>query len=94
MNGTSNNPGGSAGQPTDLAKRVADIVSEIYGGEIADETVDLADLGMDSMALLEILAALEEHFHITLHEDTINAFQTIGHITRIVGEAVRANPVQ
>ena len=69
---------------------VGDVVSEVVGKTISDWEADLASLGLDSLTLLEILASLEEKFHVTLNEGVIEEFQTVARITRVVEDAVRA----
>ena len=73
-----------------LADQVVEIVSEISGKQISEKSADLADLGLDSMAKLDVLASLEERFDIVLNESVVEEFHTIGHIAQIVSDVIRS----
>jgi acyl carrier protein len=49
---------------------------------------DLAAAGVDSMQMLEILAALEDEFGIGVSENMIREFRTIDRIVRIIKDMV------
>ena len=66
------------------------IVAEISGKPAPDENTELLSLGIDSMAKLDILASLEDHFLVVLNESMVEEFHTVGHIAKIVGEAIRS----
>jgi acyl carrier protein len=73
-----------------LVDQVGKIVSDVSGKQISDKSADLADLGLDSMAKLDVLASLEERFDIVLNERVVEEFHTIGHIAKIVGDVMRS----
>jgi len=47
---------------------------------------------LDSMAAVNLIAALEEHFGITIHDDDISAevFMTVGSLASFVGQKMDA----
>jgi len=74
-----------------LSDQVSEVVSEIAGKKIQDWDANLKAMGMDSMALLDVLATLEERFGIILSENNIQEFYSINRITNVVQEAIRAS---
>jgi acyl carrier protein len=91
---TENNPskqgGGTERNLKILVEQVGKIVSEISGKPIPEKSADLATLGMDSMAKLEVLARLEERFDIVLNESVVEEFHSIGHIAKIIKDIIRS----
>ena len=75
-----------------IAAQVGEIVAEIAGKPVPEKNAKLDNLGIDSMAKLDILASLEERFDILLNERMVEEFHTVGHIAKIVDEAIRSNP--
>jgi acyl carrier protein len=74
----------------DLAQEVAAVITEVTGKTIPAHDTDLSGLGFDSIAMLDVLATLEERFHISLNENIIAEFSTINRITRILKEMLRS----
>ena len=74
-----------------LADEVSGVIAGITGGDGWSLDTDLASVGLDSMALLDILAALEERFGVVLTEDLVSEFRSIRGIVRIVEDAVRSS---
>ncbi|MBW2278477.1 MAG: acyl carrier protein [Deltaproteobacteria bacterium] len=72
---------------SDLERRVADVVAEVGGCGAPASDAQLADLGFDSLALLDLLAVLEETFGIELTEDVITEFRTVAGVARVVRDA-------
>lgn len=72
---------------SDLERRVADVVAEVGGCPIPGAAAPLEGLGFDSLALLDLLAALEERFDIDLTEDVIAEFRTVAEVARVVRDA-------
>ena len=77
---------------SDLEKRVANVVAEVGGCDPPAPDFQLAELGFDSLALLDLLAALEETFNIELTEDVVTEFRTVAGIARVVRDAEPAEP--
>lgn len=72
---------------TDLERRVADVVAEVGGCAPPAPDARLDDLGFDSLALLDLMAALEELFRIELTEDVVTEFRTVAAVARVVRDA-------
>jgi len=76
---------------------VQDVVVETLGltGEAADLTADTALLGglseFDSLAVMELLAALETRFGIVVEDEDVTAdvFATVGSLADFVGAKLR-----
>ena len=69
-------------ETSDVRQAVLDIVARLSGrtaGEIAGTSKLADDLGIDSIRLLELLAALEEHFRFELELDDLQPelFQSV-----------------
>ena len=81
-----------------LAGQVKAVVVNILGIEDRAASIDAATplLGtlpeMDSLAAVELVAALESQFRIVLEDDDINAeaFETLGTLTALVADRARA----
>jgi acyl carrier protein len=73
--------------PSQIVERVAKLVAELSGRDTPAPDDDLAGLGIDSVARLELLARLEADFDIELTEDFIGEFRSVAHISRIVRDA-------
>ena len=78
---------GRGGGPARIRERVAAVLVRTTGRGAPGPDDDLEPLGMDSMARLELLAALEEEFGIELTEDLIQEFRTVNRIARVVHDA-------
>lgn len=72
---------------TELERRVAEVVAEVGGSPVPSADADLSEFGFDSLALLDLLAALEERFRIDLTEDVVTEFRTIAEVARVVRDA-------
>jgi len=76
-----------------IRERVAFTLSKVASGAAPGPDDDLAALGMDSMARLELLALLEQEFAVELTEDLIPEFRTVNRIARIIrGALALTNP--
>ena len=69
-----------------VAERVIRIIAEQAGRAPEEVTADLglADLGVDSLGLVEAIFAIEEEFDIELLDDQIELMKTPADIVRIV----------
>jgi acyl carrier protein len=70
--------------------QVDEVVALVAERPIPSFEADLQSIGIDSIAMLDILALLEERFDILLNETSAKDFRTIQDISRIVKELVRA----
>jgi acyl carrier protein len=78
-------------QLKELEIQVAGIVAEITGHNVSDPKADLSALGLDSMALLDVLAVMEERFDVVLTEDVVQEFRTVHRIAHIIRDAIRSS---
>ncbi len=73
------------------ASALVNSIKEILGGLLGDRRLttetDLFELGLDSMARLELLALVEERFAVELTEDMTQEFRTITRISRAIRNA-------
>jgi acyl carrier protein len=67
----------------DLIKEIAEDM-EISEEKITDDAHFINDMGLDSMALLEVLATMEKKFGITIPETEFPNIVTIGKCTATV----------
>jgi acyl carrier protein len=84
-------PGTTARRDEELVRireRVAAVLSGILSRAAPGPDDDLDEMGVDSMARLDLLAALENEFHIELTEDLVAEFRTVNRIARIVRGAL------
>ena len=78
----------------DIKTILADVLA--LGDRMADLTADSGLMGsipeFDSMAVVNVLTALEEHFGIMIDDDEISAatFETVGSLARFVDEKLAA----
>ncbi|MBC7573339.1 MAG: acyl carrier protein [Herminiimonas sp.] len=78
----------------DIKTILADVLA--LGDRKADLTADSGLMGsipeFDSMAVVNVLTALEEHFGIMIDDDEISAatFETVGSLARFVDEKLAA----
>jgi len=79
---------GRADGASGIRERVAGVLLRTTGRAAPGPDDDLEPLGMDSMARLELLAALEEEFGVELTEDLIQEFRTVNRIARVVRDAL------
>jgi acyl carrier protein len=89
--------GNQVEQSTDVTGEVKAVLVETLGVEDRAATIDASTplLGslpeLDSMAVLELVAALEQRFGITVDDDDVTAevFETLGTLTEFVGEKLQ-----
>ncbi len=74
--------------PADMVDIVESFLIDLTGASAVDPDQELDDLGLDSMAKLELLARLEARFNIEMTEDTVSQFRTLNRISRLVRDAV------
>ncbi len=83
---------------TQVEQEVKDVLVKTLGVEDRADTIDASTplLGslpeLDSMAVLELVAALEQRFGITIDDDDVTAeiFETLGTLTAFVQEKLQA----
>ena len=65
----------------DIAEKVKEIVAQqldVEIGEVKDEAQFIEDLGADSLAIVELVLAFEEHFEIDIPDEDTEKIQTVG----------------
>jgi acyl carrier protein len=65
-----------------LKKTIADHL-EIDMGQVTD-TASFADLGADSLTVIEITMALEEEFGIEINDDDLETARTVGEVAALI----------
>jgi len=73
----------------DLENEIKAIIAEVTEQDIAGITPDakfFEDLGMDSMMALEIMAAMEKKYRITISEEKLPLMRTLKDTVAIVKE--------
>ena len=76
---------------TEVADEVRAVVRDLFGRDIADKESSLAEAGIDSLALLDLLAELETRFGVHLTENMVAEFQTIGRVARVVQDVAKSS---
>lgn len=76
------------------AKELETAVQDV--GTITEETRIVGDLGLDSLAQMELMAAIEDHFDISIPETAIRNLDTVGEVVgtveRFLGESGKLAP--
>lgn len=78
--------------PMSSLKELQDLIQEKYGIEPStlDPNASMRDKGFDSLALVEFLFAVEDHFKITM-PDTDTNIDTLAELAAVV-DKLRASP--
>lgn len=82
-----------ATERADLENEIRKLIAKIF--EIEPEKITpsahfVEDLGSDSMLALEIMAALEKKYDITIPEDQLVKMATLEQVTKLVGSLMKA----
>ena len=67
----------------DIRNLIAKII-EVEPNKILPETAFIEDLGADSMMALEIMAALEKKYNITIPEEDLPKMSNLGEVVALV----------
>lgn len=69
----------------DVTKRLMELMCEHAGPVELDREADLLDqLGLDSLGLVELLAAVEDAFEVEFEREEIVALRSFGDVARVV----------
>jgi acyl carrier protein len=81
----------SAGRDPKIVELFAKAIWEVDQKKIDDLTMDkqIASLGIDSVALLEVIGFIEEELEIHLPEEKLQKVETLGDLADVIAE-VRA----
>lgn len=72
------------------ADKVKRIIAEQIGvslEEVKPDSTLVADLGADSLDLVETIMALEEEFHVTISDEQAEKAQTVAQVIELVEQA-------
>lgn len=70
--------------------KVKEIISEqlcIDADSITENSKVIADLGADSLDIVELIMALEDEFGISVDEDKVQKLVTVGDIVKIIDKS-------
>ncbi len=81
--------------PEEIRPEIAELLSQIAGTAAADvrDTAALKDLGIDSVAMVELAEGVAQTFDLRLSNETVNEWRTVGDVIRTVrrGESFLAS---
>ena len=79
----------------ELAARLAEVLGTVAGIDpagIAPETSLAEDLGIDSLAMVEVVVAAEDRFGVLIPDDDWARFRTVGDALRFLEQSTTAPP--
>lgn len=77
----------------ETADKVKEIISQqldVDGAQIKEESQFIEDLGADSLAIVELVLAFEEHFEIEIPDEDTEKIKTVGDAVSYIES--RTNP--
>jgi acyl carrier protein len=77
---------------TDLIMRVASTSLEVDTSEVTLDT-RLDSIGMDSLAQLELVTALEDELSVRIPDEAIEQIQTVGQLVRCFADLQRSGNI-
>lgn len=54
--------------------------------EVTTETKIVADLGIDSLGVMEVLSEIEDEFKLVIPDDALKSIETVGHVISAITE--------
>lgn len=78
--------GESLGMPTATFERLKEALNRASGKELEQLGPDhpLSELGLDSIAMTDLVMMLEDDFQITLEREDLEGLQTLGDLTALL----------
>ena len=76
----------------DVAEKVKEIISQQLDADaesIKEEAAFIDDLGADSLAIVELVLAFEEHFEIDIPDEDTEKIRTVGDAINYITEAAK-----
>ena len=69
-----------------MIEKLAEIISEYKGEpvELTPETVIIADLGLNSLDLVNLVTEIEDEFDVEIPDRAIKLFRTVGDVIRFL----------
>lgn len=77
-----------------IESEITEIISEIVEIEVADLDADalfMEDLGIESLRALEILAAIENKYSITIDPERLKDMTTVNNVISVTKECLATN---
>lgn len=78
----------------ETADKVKEIISQqldVDAGQIKEESQFIEDLGADSLAIVELVLAFEEHFEIEIPDEDTEKIRTVGDAVRYIEARTTSN---
>jgi acyl carrier protein len=72
---------------TELTRKLREVVGRASRSEVTDISLEedlVAVLGLDSLAGLRVLAAVEKHFEVRFPDDRLTEFRTLSQIYEVI----------
>jgi acyl carrier protein len=60
--------------------------SDIAAGEVTESAKIVADLGIDSLGVMEVLSEVEDTFGLLIPDDSLKSIETVGHVIAAITE--------
>jgi acyl carrier protein len=60
--------------------------SDVSEVEVNESTRIVADLGIDSLGIMEVLAEIEDTFGLLIPDDALKTIETVGHVISAITE--------
>lgn len=70
-----------------MIEKLAEIIREHKGGEevvLTEDTVIIADLGLNSLDLINLVTDIEDEFDVEIPDRAIKMFKTVGDVIRFI----------
>jgi acyl carrier protein len=85
----------SAGDYKAVFVEMVQLISRRWKKDVTEETHLVKGLNLDSVEVMELVAEMEDHFHVVVPMDVLPELQTIGDLTRclvrLIGQQRSAN---
>lgn len=78
----------------ETADKVKEIISQqldVDGAQIKEESQFIEDLGADSLAIVELVLAFEEHFEIEIPDEDTEKIKTVGDAVSYIESRTNSN---
>lgn len=78
-------------KPETVLAEIVEVLKNYAEGapELTAKTELVADLGLDSLAVMEVVAEIEDKFELTIDDDELRAVTTVGDVASAIEERLR-----
>lgn len=78
-------------KPETVLAEIVEVLKNYAEGapELTAKTELVADLGLDSLAVMEVVAEIEDKFELTIDDDELRAVTTVGDVSSAIEERLR-----